>query len=127
MPPCWAAPWTQTTASAFGKPQVRVWRIMWRRHCTGAARLTVAAGSLAQRVSADGVHSYRGEPFGALGLPSSVVAYIGEHGRTRGDAPYITAIAADGEASELTYGALDLLTGGVAGWVARNHPAGTVL
>jgi acyl-CoA synthetase (AMP-forming)/AMP-acid ligase II len=100
---------------------------MWRRHSTGAARLAVAAGSLAQRVSADGVHSYRGEPFGALGLPSSVVAYIGEHGRTRGDAPYITAIAADGEASELTYGALDLLTGGVAGWVARNHPAGAVL
>ena len=65
------------------------------------------------------VHTYEGVQFSALGLPQTVVSYIGEQARTRGDAPFVTAVSRTGETDELTYGALDVHTARVARWARR--------
>jgi acyl-CoA synthetase (AMP-forming)/AMP-acid ligase II len=72
------------------------------------------------RSTVDEVHAYRGAPFAETGLPATIVSYIAEHARARGDATYITAVSATGETDELTYAELDRRTARLAHW-ARNE------
>jgi acyl-CoA synthetase (AMP-forming)/AMP-acid ligase II len=96
---------------------------------SATARAAGATGSLAgpvpvDRSASDLVHTCEGVQFGALGLPSSVAAYISAHARDRGDAPFLTVVSEEHEARELTYGELDAVTAQVARWLRRELDAG---
>lgn len=68
----------------------------------------------------DLVHSYLGTPFGPpWTLPGTVVARLVDHARIRGDAPFLTTVAADGTAATLSYSETDRRSRQIAGWLHR--------
>ena len=69
---------------------------------------------------AERVRRYRGKPFrvGVSG-PASVLTYLERAAAERGDAPYLTVVAADGAVTTLSYRRLDRDTRRLAHWVAR--------
>ncbi len=48
-----------------------------------------------------------------------MLSFVREHARSRGEAPYLTAVSRSGEVEQLTYAALDVLNAKVAGWAER--------
>lgn len=73
---------------------------------------------------ADRVHAYDGPAVDHPRVPASPLASLAAHSRARPTDPFLTAVSADGDTTELTYGALDVLTRRVASWARRELGAG---
>lgn len=70
------------------------------------------------------VHTWDGVPFGGLPLPPTVLGRISAHARSRGDAPFLTAVSSLYETEKLSYRELDVLSRRIASWTRRELCSG---